>query len=267
MFVLRIPVTSSAIEQLKSELIKSLPEVKSSHRVEALGRGLGFRTYAGLLAASRSSPPPLATVSGSSFRNYLVEHSFTVDPAHLYQAAAQIAIQNVLDRMPRLHVFGIGFGRPQRNPDGSRQTPQQQYAEFMERREECLGRLAASAFLRSLAFLGRVKRTKTIRSGTGSYRLKHIAENFVCSYPEGGKLGPDYVPNGMLITAAVHMGFKYKVHVDDLGYGTLNASFNMSKAMIDALDAEIRPRTGFAQDRARKRLMAAGRKQGSAVNL
>jgi hypothetical protein len=41
MFVLRIPVTLSAVEQIKSGLTKSLPEVKSSHRVEALGRSLG----------------------------------------------------------------------------------------------------------------------------------------------------------------------------------------------------------------------------------
>jgi hypothetical protein len=73
------------------------------------------------------------------------------------------------------------------------------------------------------------KRTKTVRSGNGSYRLKHVAENYVCAYPEGEKLGPDYVPNGMLIAAALHMGFKYKTHVDDLGYDTQNATFNMSR--------------------------------------
>jgi hypothetical protein len=33
----------------------------------------------------------------------------------------------------------------------------------------------------------------------------------------------------MLIAAAIHMGFRYKTHVDNLGYDTLNASFNMSK--------------------------------------
>ena len=57
MFVLRIPVTLSAIELIKADLTKHLSEVKSSHRVEAIGRGLGFRTYAALLAASRSPVP------------------------------------------------------------------------------------------------------------------------------------------------------------------------------------------------------------------
>lgn len=253
MFVLRISVTLPVIDRIKVLLTQSLPDVKSSHRVEALGRGLGFRTYAALRTAVQESAPPLATVTGSHFSDYLKEHGFEVDPAHLYRAAAEVAIQAVLDAMPRLHIYGIGFGRPQRNPDGSRQTPQEQYAEFQERREECLGKHAAEAFLRSLALLERVTVTKTIRSGAGSYRLKHIAENYVCTYPEGGKLGPAYVPNGMLIAAAVHMGFAYKTYMDDFGYDTLNASFNMSKAVVDDLDAEIRPHTGFASDRARRR--------------
>ena len=53
MFVLRISVAPSAIERIKVQLTQSLPDVKSSHRVEALGRGLGFRTYAALRAVSQ----------------------------------------------------------------------------------------------------------------------------------------------------------------------------------------------------------------------
>ncbi|TWB93212.1 hypothetical protein FBZ93_111251 [Bradyrhizobium macuxiense] len=256
MFVLRISATSPAIDRIKARLTQDLPDVKSSHRVEAIGRGLGFRTYAALraaAAAAQAPAPAVATVTGSYFSDYLKEHEFEVNPAHLYRAAAEVAIQAVLDAVPTLHVYGIGLGRPQRNADGSRQTPQQQYAEFQRHREECFGKHAAEAFLRSMALLARVTETRTIRPGAGSYRLKHIAENYVCTYPEGGKLGPAYVPNGMLIAAAVHMGFKYKTYVDDLGYDALNASFNMSKAVVDDLDAEIRPNTGFASDRARKR--------------
>jgi hypothetical protein len=255
----------STVDQIKSTLTKSIPEVKSSHRVEAIGRGLGFRSYAALLAASQSAVPPIATVSGGVFLDYLKGHNFEPDSAHLHRAAALAAIRRVLDNAPKLHIHGFGFGRPQRGADGSRQTPQQQYAEFVDRRKECLGPHAAEAFLRSLALLARVKETKTVRSGTGSYRLKHIAENYICTYPEGGKLGPNYVPNGMLIAAALHMGFKYKTDVDDLGYDTQNATFNMSKPVIEALDAEIRPQTGFAQDRARKRQLAEARNQISAI--
>jgi hypothetical protein len=266
MFVLRIRITPLSVKQLKLGLAKSLPDVKSSHRVEALGRGLGFRTYASLFAGSRSSEPCFAEVL-ARFRDYLAEHRFLADPEPLYLAAADVAIREVLHTIPRLHVFGIGIGRPQRTPEGSWSTPQQRYAEFLERRQECLGRHAAKAFLVSLAFLALLPKTKTVRSGAGSYRLKHIAENYRCTFPEGEKLGPHYVPNGILIVAAVHMGFKYKTHVDDLGYDTLNASFNMSKPAIDDLDARIRPQSGFAQDRACKRLARATVNQAALVHL
>jgi hypothetical protein len=83
MFVLRIGITPQSVNQLKSGLAKSLPDVKSSHRAEALGRGLGFRTYASLLAESRSFEPYFAEVSGARFRDYLAEHDFLIDPEHL----------------------------------------------------------------------------------------------------------------------------------------------------------------------------------------
>ena len=236
MFVLRIPVTPSGLDELKAHLTKVLPEVKSSHRVEALGRGLGFKTYAALREAAQSSETPMATVSGASFTTYLAEHSFEIDAAHLYRAAAQVAINGVLDKMPRLSIHGIGFGRPQRKQDNTWETPQQSYSKFVERRQECQGLHAAEAFLLALMLLSRIQPTKTITSGSGSYRLKHIAENYACTYPGGGKLGPQYVPNGMLIAAAVHMGFKYRTYVDDLGYDLPNVNFNMSKPSINELD-------------------------------
>lgn len=250
MFVLQISATPPAVEQIKAKLWKALPDVKASHRVEALGRGLGFRTYAALRAASCQSPSIVST-SGEAFANYLLDHGFSADPACLHRAAATVAIQNVLERTPRLSARGIGFGQPRRNEDRSWQTPQQKYAEFMEEREECLTPAAADQFLLSLSLLSRIPRTKTVRSGTGSYRLKHIAENYACAFPEGGKLGPRYVSNGMFIAAAIHAGFKLKTYVDHLGYDLPNANFNMSKTAIDDLDAEMRPNTGFAQGRAR----------------
>ena len=259
MFVLQISVTLAHLDVLKGGLAKVLPEVKSSHRVEALGRGLRFKTYAALRAAAQSPELLMATVSGESFAAYLAEHGFDVDPAHLHRAAAQVAINDVLDKMPRLSIHGIGFGRPQRNQDKIWETPQQCYAKFVERRQECRGQHAAEEFLLALALLSRVQPTKTVMSASGSYRLKHIGENDACSYPEGGKLGPRYVANGMLIAAAVHMGFRYKTHVDNLGYDTLNASFNMSKRSIDDLDFEIRPNAGFAHDRIRRQQLKKAR--------
>lgn len=81
--------------------------------------------------------------------------------------------------------------------------------------------------------------------------MKHIAENFKCTYPDGEKLGPHYVPNGVLIAAAIHAGFMTKSHFDELGYHTLNVTFNMSKPCLDDLDYEVRPDSGRSQDRRR----------------
>ena len=253
MFVLRIPITPSGLDELKAYLTEALPGVKSSHRVEALGRGLGFTTYAALRAAAQSSETPMATVSGMRFTSYLAEHRFEVDPAHLYRAAAQVAIKGVLDKMPRLSIHGISSRRPQRNQDNTWETPQQSYSRFVELRQECQGLHAAEAFLLALTLLSRIQPTRTITSGSGSYRLKHIAENYACTYPEGGKLGPQYVPNGVLIAAAVHAGFKYKTYVDDFGYDLPNVNFNMSKRSIDELDFEIRPNMAAANRRIRRR--------------
>lgn len=139
-------------------------------------------------------------------------------------------------------MWGVGIGQPHRNPDGTWQTLQQQYRHFIAARRELLSDDAAKQFLRSLAFLSRVKPTTTIRPGTGSYWLKHIAENYICSYPDGQELGPDYVSNGALIAAAVHKGFKIKTYLDDQGYEHSDACFNMSKRALNDLDREIRPR-------------------------
>jgi hypothetical protein len=89
-------------------------------------------------------------ISGANFSRYLAEHSFEVDPAHLYRTAAQVAINDVLDKMPRLSIHGIGFGRPQRNQDKTWETPRQSYEKFVERLQEWQGLHAAEEFLLAL---------------------------------------------------------------------------------------------------------------------
>jgi hypothetical protein len=138
-------------------------------------------------------------------------------------------------------VWGIGAGQLQRKSDGTWEDWRDRQAKFAADREELLSGHAVEPFLLSLAFLSKVKSTKTIRQGTGSYWLKHIAENYHCTYPEGDSLGPQYVANGVLIAAAVHAGFRIKTYVDHLGYDLPNVSFNMSTPLLLDLDCEIRP--------------------------
>lgn len=259
MFILTIPVSTDGLSAIKADLTHKMPGVKSSHRCEAIARGLGFRTYAAALAAVQAGATKAAQVRGDLFVDYLAEHAFNVSPAGFYHAAAKLALHDVCERTPKLTVWGIGSGGPQRKEDGRWEDARAMNASFQEARAELLSDGAVEPFLASLSFLRRVTPTKTIRQGTGSYRLKHIAENFACSYPEGEKLGPTYVENGVFIAAALHAGFKMKTYVDSRGYDELNVSFNMSKPCLEELDCEVRPNGVRARDRWHREAMKGNR--------
>lgn len=252
MLSLQIPITPSSVDTIKAYLLKSIPHVKSSHRVEAAARALGFGTYAAMLAAAKSDEIRFGVLHEQLFRSYLRERDQDVTSIHIYRAAARVAVSAVMNTVPRLSMRGYGVGQPQRIYGEKRwETPTESYVRFTKDRTEFLSDNALDEFLRALAFIGRIPPTKTIRGGTGSYRLKHLAENMPITLPDGMTLGPDYVSNGALIAAAIHAGFKMKTHVDDLGYEEINVTFNMPKKVVDDLDCELRPDGGFAQDRAR----------------
>ena len=218
MFTLQILVNRTSLEAVKTDLTKALPAIKSSHRVEALARGLGFRTYAALLAATTSNKTAAAVANGASFTRYLRDHEFDAPEKSLYIAVARVAIQSVLERTPRLSMSGIGAGAPRRKLDGKWENAREHYARFLGHRDQLMSEAAVDGFLLALAFVSRVNPTKTIRPKTSSYWLKHIAEKFTCFYADGYKLGPCYVSNGQLIAAAIYSGFKYKTFVDEQGY-------------------------------------------------
>ncbi len=252
MFTLSIPVTASNLDAIKSALTKALPDVKSSHRCEAIARGLGYRTYASLLAETRTNDAKVATANGMAFSAYLAEHDFYVAGPALYRAVAKAALLAVSEQWPRLTIGGFGVGERERRPDGQWETGADRRKKLEDGRAQLVSDYEIEAFLASLAFVSRVERTKTIRPATNSYCVKHIAENYACTFPEGEALGPVYVPNGVLIAAAIHAGFMVKPHTDDYGGETLNAGFNMGKASLYDLDCEIRPDGARAQDRCRQ---------------
>lgn len=264
MFTLSIPVSASGVDAIRLSLTKTQANIKSSHRCEALARGLGYRTYASLLADTKVGESRIAAVDGTAFVAYLAQHEFQVSEAALYQAAAGVALQSVLGQWPTLALNGFGAGDRERRPDGQWETG----AERQDRLSK--GRIALlrehEAFLVCMAFLTRIERVKTIRSRTGSYSLKHLAENYACTYPGGERLGPVYVPNGVFIAAAIHAGFKVRPDIDQYGRERLNATFNMSRPSIEKLDSEIRPDGAAAQFRGRlgRSRAAEERVQGAA---
>jgi hypothetical protein len=250
MLEIPIPITLGTIGTIKQGLAETIADVKSSHRVEASARALGFRTYASMLDAAKSGHVAANTANGATFRHYLDQHGFNVEAIHLYRAVARVAICAVLEVNPRLSMRGYGFGPPHWNPDLKRfESPQESYARFRLDRAEFLFRGGFDQFLLALAFVQRIPPTKTVR-GAGSYRLKHIAENMRFTTADGTTIGPKYVSNGALIAAALSAGFKMKTYVDHLGYDAINVSFNMPKRVIEDLDCEYCPRGVEAQRRA-----------------
>ena len=241
MFDLRIPITVATVETIKTCLLGALPEVKSSHRVEAAARGLGFRTYAAMLHSAKFGGEVSRAIDGGQFASYLSEHGFVAEPVHFYRAVACVAVTAVMERVPKLSTFGYGFGQPQWNYEVKRwDTPQEMYAKFAEARADFLFRGVLDEFLLAFAFVRRIPSTKTIRSYAHSYRLKHIAEEMPFTCNDGTVLGPRYVSNGALIAAALHAGFKMKTYVDDLGYDYINVAFNMSKPRVNDFESEMR---------------------------
>ncbi|WP_139139411.1 hypothetical protein [Sphingobium phenoxybenzoativorans] len=257
MFHLYISLTSVSLNIIKTALTNALPNVKSSHRCEAMARGLGYRTYASLLADLSSNAEIKANTDGLAFNHYLEQHDFSVSGSTLYRAVAKAALANVATLYPTLTSTGFGIG--QWRPGD---TAIKRRLLFDKLRDEFFSDFSTEPFLASLAFVSRVQKTKTIRPATNSYWLKHVAENYACSYPDGEELGPIYVSNGLLIAAAIHAGFDVKPHKDEYGREALNAGFNMGKASLYDLDCEIRPEGVRARDRAARKRQQAARRSG-----
>ena len=75
-----VPGNPVAIADIKSRLAELIPDVWSSDRLEALARGLGFRTYASLRAttdaAGQITPPGKPDTTG--FLRYLADLGYDV---------------------------------------------------------------------------------------------------------------------------------------------------------------------------------------------
>lgn len=250
LFTLTLRLSPAQLAASKTEISHAFPGIKSSHRCEALARGLGFRTHAALLDAVKNTPVTVTT-SGRAFAAYLGGKGWPVSPSQFHRSIARVAVWNVMRSLPKLTHHGIGVGPP-RIVNGRKESGCEHHARFLESREELLGDQAIEQVLLSLALIARITPTRTIRPNAGSYRLKHVAENYDCTYPEGEKLGPRYVASGSFIAAAIHAGFNYKCFYDHEGYDWLNVNFNMSKKVVDDLDCETRPMGACAEAHRRR---------------
>jgi hypothetical protein len=200
-------ITLTDIEHMKDALRASLPDVKSSRRVEALARGLGWATNASMRAALAAAPAETSPDEGA-FLDYLRQHSFEAPSGSLVRAFAQAGLRRAMDLEPELSGFGY------RVPRDRGETPEEAEAHFQANRAEMLGEHGIDKFIRAAKFLSKFGQRKSMNRKRSSYGLKHDAER-----AEG-----DDVANGMLIAAALAMGFSAeRTHA-----GSPNAYFNIS---------------------------------------
>lgn len=103
-------------------------------------------------------------------------------------------IQDILDKVPELHIFGVG------RAIGSGFLTDSKLLSYQEK----LLNYDKDDFNKICGWLATKEKSKTINKKACSYKLKHIAEK---------ELG-FYLPNGALIAAAIHSGFEYKIDKD-----------------------------------------------------
>lgn len=251
MFTLEILIAfQEQIDSMKADLTTYYPDIKSSHRVEALARALGFKTYAALRANDLFSSPIQGEIDWFAFSSYLQEKGFQPTAKPLYLASGRAAIKLIMGEYPNLTYEGVGI-----NTEHHKGETTQEYVErFRREREAMLLDSCVEEFLRAYSVVSRISKTRTITKKRGSYGLKHIAEKALLVYPDGEESAPSYVCNGSLIFAALNAGC-YLKEIE----GTQNAYFNMLQKSIDDLDCEIRPNGAVAQDRGRHKAKQEGR--------
>lgn len=90
-----VSLDMDGFDAVKKSLAFLLPNVKSSHRVEAMARGLGFSTNAALRASLATGTTRLS-INDSAFLDYLADHGFTMADKPLLQALL-LAVPNRLN--------------------------------------------------------------------------------------------------------------------------------------------------------------------------
>jgi len=120
-------------------------------------------------------------------------------------------IQLAIDKLPELHLYGVGFYQNEKVLTSSEHKELQQ--QLLDSTEE---------FEKACLWLEKINKIKTINKQHSSYGLKHLAEDEI-----------GYISNGTFIAAAINCGFNYKASET-----SPNVSFNMSEKDIKSLSSE-----------------------------
>lgn len=227
---MRITLTSDDLPSIKAYLHRVLPDHKPSLRIESAAHGLGFTTYAGLRQALSAGP----VVVAADDRRFCAEIGVPFEGERdfnrfLSRAIARVELHRVLDAHPMLTqrgfdsawMPGVGCERDK--------SPQERRALLTERRQKAYeDDWSFDQFELAWIYLSRQAKIKSINRRTGSYGLKHRAENLMRTFGHFRPLG-NYVSNGMLIAAAYALGFEVRPIAPD----NYNAYLNISMVTVN----------------------------------
>jgi hypothetical protein len=226
----KIIMSPETVDTIKADLRRSLPNVASSHRIEATARGLGWATNAAMRAALVSGPVE-REVQDDAFASYLSAHDFAVDRRVFIQAALRVQIGVVMIAYPQLTHFGFGVY-------GERCLSVEAWqAEVAKNRESMFSEGAICEFELACEYLLQLDTIKTPNRKHSSYGLKHEAERYHRRRRFAERKGEAYVSNGMLLTAAYHLGMK----VVRVAWDSPNAFLNISSRSVSELASNRKP--------------------------
>ena len=226
----KITVTADLIDDMKSDLRRALPGAGSCHRTEALARGLGWKTYAAMKASLRAGPAE-RDIDPAAFAAYLSAQGAAATGEHLVQVVMRSQIRAVLAAQDRLTHAGFDI------PRDSRLSVAEWRAKFDRERAFMLGDEAVLEFRRACSFLVLLTTTKTPNRSHTSYGIKHAAERHHRRQASGDRMVNVYVSNGMLLTAAFHLGLR----VSRIAWDSQNAYLNVSSRALRELDSDRKP--------------------------
>lgn len=221
---MRLPITIHDIDSLKRDLKAAYPNVKPTSLVEGTARGLGYNTYASLRATLASGPRDVEA-NDHLFSDYIDQQPENGKaPRGLSRALARIAVRKVLEAHPDLTQRGF-------DDIWAKEIEGNSFEErkilFAERRKAALSNGAMDEFELAFIYLTKQERRKTLNRDWSTYNLKHSAERLVRQDKLFTHLG-DYVSNGMLIVAAIMLGFEVK----QISFRNPNGFLNISSKTV-----------------------------------
>lgn len=226
---MRVTLSSDDLPSIKAYLHSLLPGHKPSLRIEAAARGLGFTTYAGLREAL--SAGPVSVEANDRCFCAKLDLSFEIEEKFnrfLSRAIAKVELHRILDAHSSLTQRG--FDSAWMRVSGEMDKPlKERLALLAERRKEAYeDDWSFDQFELAWIYLSRQQKIKSINRRTGSYGLKHRAENLMREFGHFRPLG-NYVSNGMLIAAAYSLGFEVRPIAPD----SYNAYLNISMVTVN----------------------------------